>query len=750
MARAIVEAAESRNVVVPQADDFMAQPGLGVSARIRASSLPEPLRSGNTDNPDYLATIVVGNRRLIESFGARVPSEWEQHLAALDQKGQTPLFVGLSLPSLPGNSVNGNSANPAVTPDRLANEVSAVCPFLILGLIGVRDTPRPEAAFVIGRLKALGIRSFAILTGDRRSAAETIAGDMVEIDEVGSELLPADKAQWIERAVASGRRVAMIGDGVNDAPALAAASVGLALGGMGSDLAAEAGDIILMGPPLAHLPGLLRLSRQMVRVIQQGIFVFAFGVNGLGIVLCAWGLLNPVGGALFHEFASLAVMLNSLRLLWFERWDSTNLGRRAASFAVAAEWLADRLSPTRVIHSLVARRHTVLRLGMALAAVWYLTSNCVLLTEDEQALVTRFGRFETTLSAGLSWRWPVPFERIRREKVDMVRTVQLGFRSARGAAASRGEFTRPIEWQTEHAERGYVAVPAESSLLSGDEVAVELTAEAHYRIWNLRDYVEGTSDPQALLRAALEGATRQVVAARALDEILAEYRADVETDCLRMLREIIAPYRLGVEITGFALLDVHPPMAVVPAYRDVANALEEQEQAINTAQVQYARMVLSTAGERTVRLLSDPTVPAVAGRREASTIGGIADWNMTDDLWTKLTREEPDGRMLLSGRAAAKLISARREATRTVSQATGQEARFTCIVPVHRAEPALTRFQLYWETMERALADRPMTILEPQASGRTHLYLADPERFNLNPLTVPPSSRSSASPGPGN
>src|SRR5260370_30897033 len=96
-----------------------------------------------------------------------------------------------------------------------------------------------------------------------------------------------------------------------------------------------------MGDPLAPLPGLLRLSRQMVRVIQQGIYAFAFGVNGLGIVLCAWGLLNPVGGALFHEFASLAVMLNSLRLFWFERWDTPRLRRLGASLAHAAESLAD-------------------------------------------------------------------------------------------------------------------------------------------------------------------------------------------------------------------------------------------------------------------------------------------------------------------------------------------------------------------------------------------------------------------------
>ena len=136
--------------------------------------------------------------------------------------------------------------------------------------------------------------------------------------------------------------------------------------------------------------------------------------------------------------------------------------------------------------------------------------------------------------------------------------------------------------------------------------------------------------------------------------------------------------------------------------------------------------------------MSDREPPAAAGRRETSTSGGIADWNLTDELWAKLTKEEPDGRMLLSGRAAARLLSARREATRTINQAVGQEARFTSMVPVHHAESALTRFQLYWETIERALAERPMTILDPQASGRTHLYLADPERFNLNLL---PSKR---------
>jgi Cu+-exporting ATPase len=721
LARAIVDAADARNVVIPAAEGFVAQPGLGVSARIRVAALPPALRSEVSLDEEVCWTVVVGNRRLVESLGAQVSSEWEQRLTEFDRSGQTPLFVTL---------VSGQSQPAADHREREAAQ--------ILGLIGIRDTPRPEGLAVIRELKALRIRSIALLTGDRRSAAHALASGIAELDDVQAELLPADKARWIEREVAAGRRVAMIGDGVNDAPALAAATVGLALGRIGSDLAAEAGDVILMGDPLAPLPGLVRLSRQMVRIIQQGIYLFAFGLNGLGVVLCAWDVLNPVGGALFHELASLAVMLNSLRLLWFERWDRTALGRFASGVLNGAEMLADSLSPAQVTAWLIARRRVVLRLAGAFTCVWYLTSNCIVLTADEQALVTRFGRYETTLGAGLHWRWPAPLERVRREKVQLLRSLQLGFRAERGAAAARGAFARPVEWQAEHTERGYLSVPGESSLLAGDEVAVELTAEAHYRIVNLREYIEGTANPTALLRAAAEGAARQVIAGRVLDEILAEFRADVEADCLNALREAIAPYRLGLEVVSYTLLDVHPPTAVVPAYRDVANALEEREQSINLGEMEYARRVLSTGGEAAIRAVSEAhRVPAV-GQRVVSTSGGVADWTLTDNLWTMLTNEK-SGEMLLSGKSAARLFDARREAMRAVSTARGQEERFRRVVPVQRDEPALTRFQMYWEAMERALGGRALTILDPQ-SGRTHLYLADPDRFNLNLMNAAPTS----------
>jgi hypothetical protein len=134
--------------------------------------------------------------------------------------------------------------------------------------------------------------------------------------------------------------------------------------------------------------------------------------------------------------------------------------------------------------------------------------------------------------------------------------------------------------------------------------------------------------------------------------------------------------------------------------------------------------------------LSDRQEPAGIQRRETSTSGGVVGWNLNDEMWARLTREDA-GDMLLSGKAAARLLNARRDMARAVNQARGQEARFGLVVPAYRDEPALTRFELYWETLERVLADRPLTILDPQSTGRTHLFLADPERFNLNPMTIP-------------
>ncbi len=708
LGRLLAREAESRNVVLPQVDEFTVFPGRGVAARIPADRLPPSLRSPIAG--EIPATIFVGNRRLMHEQDIALPAEWESRLTEFESAGQTTFVVAC----------------------RVAGQTSSG---VLLGVFGVRDAIRPEAREVVAQLRRDGIQEIALLTGDRREPAARFADDAGPFDHVGSELLPIDKARWIDDRTRAGRRVAMVGDGVNDAPALASAAVGLALGGVGSDLAAEAGDVILMGPPLATLPGLLRLSRQTVRIIRQGIWLFAFGLNGLGVVLCAVGLLNPVGGAVFHEFASLAVMLNALRLLQFEQWQRSRGGARLRAAFEAAAQCAEWYSPSRLVHRFLARWQLGLRLGCAALGLYWFSSNFVMIEANERAVVTRCGRYVATLGPGVAWRWPAPFERILRARIDLVRALPIGFRMAGLPAPGENSDAPAVEWQAEHQEPGYTAVPAESLMLTGDETAVEVTAEAHFQIQDLPRYLLNSSNPDELLRAAVESAVRQVVARRPLDEILTDARSAVEADCLSLLRQTAARYDVGVEILDLDLLEAHPPIAVVPAYRDVANALEEREQLVNQGQAEYARLVLGAAGESAIRRLASHA-PRAPDAREPAAPGAPEDWVLDDSLWAELTRDDA-GEMLLSGAAAARLLDARRERTRQVQQAAADFSRFESLQLTQRKHPFLTRVSMYWDAIERIFAGRPTMILDPRFTGRRHLLLANPELWNL-PLSRPP------------
>jgi len=178
--------------------------------------------------------------------------------------------------------------------------------------IAFRDTLRPEAPRVIRALREMGKR-VVILTGDRREVGERVAREL-GVDAVYAELLPEDKVEVVRKLQRGGWRVAMVGDGVNDGPVLAAADVGVAIGGASTDVALEVADVVLMKEGLENLPYALRLSAKARRIIFQN-FAFAFGVILSMVVLNVVMNVPLTLGVLAHEGSTVVVILNGLRLL---------------------------------------------------------------------------------------------------------------------------------------------------------------------------------------------------------------------------------------------------------------------------------------------------------------------------------------------------------------------------------------------------------------------------------------------------
>lgn len=188
-----------------------------------------------------------------------------------------------------------------------------------LGSLGLMDTPRPPARRVIERLRALGIERILMLSGDNQSVADAIAQSL-KLDEAKGGLMPEDKVRVIQELKAQEGRVAMVGDGVNDAPALANATVGIAMGAAGSDVALETADVALMADDLNHLPFAVGLSRRTSRVIKQNLWV-SLGVVAFLIPATLFGLKIGVA-VLFHEGSTVLVVANALRLLAYKDRDA--------------------------------------------------------------------------------------------------------------------------------------------------------------------------------------------------------------------------------------------------------------------------------------------------------------------------------------------------------------------------------------------------------------------------------------------
>ena len=186
----------------------------------------------------------------------------------------------------------------------------------IIGLIGVSDPPRENIKKAINRLRNYGVDDIVLLTGDLRQQAETIASRM-SIDRYESELLPEDKAKNILKFQSKGSNVIMIGDGVNDAPALSYANVGVALGSTRTDVAMEAADITITQDNPLLVPGIIGLSKNTVKTIKEN-FAMVIGLNTFALVLGATGILAPIYASVLHNSTTILVVLNSLKLLKYD------------------------------------------------------------------------------------------------------------------------------------------------------------------------------------------------------------------------------------------------------------------------------------------------------------------------------------------------------------------------------------------------------------------------------------------------
>jgi Cu+-exporting ATPase len=651
----VARVSADRGLSAPRAFEVEATPGSGVAARFRLEGEPD-------DSIGH--RVLVGNRRLMHESGVSLEPA-EAALGELDSKGETPLIV----------SVDGR----------------------VIGLIAARDAVRPEAHDIVHDLKHLGIGEVAVLTGDRAPAARAVAR-RVHIKEVESELLPAGKAGWIEARQKAGRRVAMVGDGINDAPALARADVGIALGAMGSDLAAEAGDLVVLGEPLANLPDLVKLSRATVAIIRQNILIFAFGLNAVAMSSAALGILGPIPAAILHQAGSFLVLLNSMRLLWFGDWRSTAPARGLRTIGQAIRRFDDRVDPGLAFDRLLGRWRVLVVAGLLALLVSYATWGWSAIGPGEVGLLRRFGRFAGMLEPGLHLRLPPPFEVITRLIPERVRSVTVGFRSDSPGSGD------PVSWESSH-ERGNAArLEAEALLITGDGQFVEVAATAEFHLdprpESLRALAFGTVDPELALRPLAESSVRSIVARRTLEDLLTKGRTEAELASKASLQGRVDASKLGLVITGVTFQDVHPPLPVVDAYRDVSRA-----------EIDKLRKVTEGTTYRATRL-------ATAEGLAASTI--------------QKAEADRDGRS---------------------ARASGESDAFRARLGARDGSPALTDHRLYWEAISGAFAGRQKVVLEPSASRR-QLFLPEwpggaapafmrrdagpsPPESNLNPGPLP-------------
>ncbi len=635
LARVIVAEALRRKLVLPTVESARVLPGRGAECRLG----DRVIRAGNAD---FLAASGVENIGPI--------------LDEADRLGATPVLV----------SEGGALAGGILLRDRLRE--------------GVREAT--------AGLTRLGITNQLMLTGDRRRAAEVMARE-AGIPSVDAELLPDEKADRVRQLESQKRTVAMIGDGINDAPALANAKVGIAVRGA-ADIAAEAADVVYMPHSLEELPRFFEVSRKALATAWQNIIVFAGIVNLAAVVCAASGIIGPIGAALTHQLSSFLVMMNSLRLLRVAPARS-RIPALIARTPIPQAW--DRLR--NVIGKidlsgsalwLYRRRHQSIRPAILACAGLLLFSGIYIIRPDEMGIVLRYGRKVQPYSGpGLHYKWPWPVDRLTRIKVHQVRVIEVGFRSN---ASTPDTEPAAYEWNAQHRSRRFQRKAEEALMLTGDQNMIELNATVHYDLLRPDEFLFRQLDGEATVRAATESTIQLITTTTPLDEILTTGRRAVEVRAARDLQRRLDKYDTGVRVLSFRLQDVHPSLEVVDAFREVSGAYEEKNRLINEAE---------------------------AYRNEQ-----IA---------------------LARGKAKARLAEADAYSTARRNRADGDANRFDQREAAFRSAPGPTELRLYLEAMEQVLPGKKKLILDHTKSARRLFLLEDGVEVagpGANPVFISP------------
>ncbi|MGA1796222.1 MAG: FtsH protease activity modulator HflK [bacterium] len=637
LARLIVEKAKEEGIGIKKADTAQVIPGRGVVVGLGRNK------------------VVVGNRKMAEEHGITLSMDQIEDLERIDASGQTPILVADN--------------------QKLA------------GIVSIEDSVRPDAEEAIGSLTGLGVTGIHMLTGDTPRVAKVIA-ERVGIREVQAGLLPDEKAEHIRRLQSEGRKVAMVGDGINDAPSLAMADVGIAMGGIGTDIAIEAADIILMADDLKKLRETVLIGKRTVRVIKQNILFFAVVFNLLAVAAASFfTFITPVWAAVIHQISSLLVVGNSLRLLSSHRIRQ-EMRENVVSFlgylsrdvwGKGGDWIGEHSAG-------------LLRSAVVLCVLIYAVSGFFIIRPNQLGVVQIFGkRRPRTIAPGLHYIPPWPIGRVTKLPRSVDR-VEIGFRSrsVREALGDPNRVYQPLvayEWDIQHRTGAYKDVPDESQTFTGDENFIELDMVVHYTIKDPALYlfrIRGREDADSIIRFTAKSTIIRIIAKKTIDDILTTERNAIEEEAKEGLQAVLDDYGAGIEVEGIYLQSVHPPIEVADAFRDVVNANEEKSRLINLAEA-YSREQLPLARGNAFNSLED----AGAYRKEL------------------------------------------------IDKSAGDGKRFLFSAQEFGRYPSVTKERLYLETMEAGLSGIKKFVMDKNRTGGSELTIVTPREFTefLNALS---------------